>query len=117
MLGTNAITMIQELTRQGRGLISEAHLAYVYAKAGKKEDARETLDALLQRIERGYFAPYSVAEIYSALGEEEKAFEWLDRAYEERDPQQVRVKSNPAFDNLYSDPRWIQLLKKMGLVD
>jgi adenylate cyclase len=112
-----AITMIQELTHQGRGLISEAHLAYVYAKAGKKEDARETLDTLLQRIERGYFAPYSVAEVYSALEEEEKAFEWLDRAYEERDPQQVRVKSNPAFDNLHSDPRWIQLLKKMGLVD
>ena len=112
-----AITMIQEWTRQGRGHVSEAHLAYVYAKAGKKEDARETLDALLQRIERGYFAPYSVAEIYSALGEKEKAFEWLDRAYEGRDPQQVGVKSNPAFDNLHSDTRWIQLLKKMGLVD
>jgi len=59
-------------------------------------------------------AHYNLAKYYAMLGEKEQAIGWLDRYYELRAGEPF-LKVDPAFDNLRTDPRFIDLLKKMGL--
>ena len=56
-----------------------------------------------------------MALIHFALGENDKGFERLEKAYEERDSRLRKLKTDPIFDNVRSDPRFKELLKKMGL--
>ena len=65
--------------------------------------------------QRHYIDPYSVALIYTGLGEKDRAFEWLGRAYEERSSWLNHLKVEPGFDSVRSDPRFTELLKKVGL--
>ena len=51
---------------------------------------------------------------YALIGETEKAFEWLERGYRERDPRLLNLKFGPAFDPLRSDPRFDDLLRRIG---
>jgi hypothetical protein len=60
-----------------------------------------------------YF-PYQVAQDYARLGDTEKAFYWLNRCFQEGAGMNF-VKFDPAFDSLHSDPRFADLLRRMGL--
>ena len=55
--------------------------------------------------------------IYIGLGEKDKAFEWLDKAYEQREGWNIQLKVDPVFDSLRSDPRFQQMLDKVGFPD
>jgi hypothetical protein len=83
--------------------------------AGKREKAQEIIYEMLERSKRGSFAPNPIAGIYTGLGDKDKAFELLEKAYEERHPSLYALKSIPKFRSLHSDPRFTELLKKMGL--
>jgi serine/threonine protein kinase/Tfp pilus assembly protein PilF len=61
-----------------------------------------------------FYFPYQVAEDYARLGDKEAAFTWLHRCFEERAGMNF-VKFDPAFDSLHSDPRFADLLRRMGL--
>jgi hypothetical protein len=57
-----------------------------------------------------------VAWAYTMLGNKDKAFEWLNKAYEERNGQDViDLKCDPAYKNLRADPRFAALLRRIGL--
>ncbi len=60
-----------------------------------------------------------IASIYTQLGEQEKAFEWLEEAHEERSSLLFGLERNPfsPFDNLRGDPRFEDLLHRIGLTD
>jgi TolB-like protein/DNA-binding winged helix-turn-helix (wHTH) protein/Flp pilus assembly protein TadD len=61
-------------------------------------------------------SPGNVAAVYALAGQKDKAFEWLEKAYEERDGQDVTLlKCDPSFKNLRGDPRFSALLRRMGL--
>ena len=90
-------------------------LGHIYAIGGKKDKAYEFLSELEERSKKGYVSSFWVAVIYIGLGEIDKAFEWLEKAYEERDSNLIYVTIPPPFDPLRSDPRYKQLLIKMGL--
>jgi TolB-like protein/Tfp pilus assembly protein PilF len=90
-------------------------LGSAYALAGKKDKSQKILEKLLERSKRKYFSPYFIAMIYTRLGEKDKAFEWLEKACVERDPLMFPIKTVPDFESLRSDPRWMALLKRMGL--
>jgi len=62
-----------------------------------------------------YVTSSDMAVIHFALGDNDQGFERLEKAYEERDPQLKKLKTEPIYDNVSSDPRFIELLKKMGL--
>ncbi len=96
--------------------MSIAALGYAYAVIGKKNDAQNRLDQLKDLSKKKYVDPFDIALIYVGLGEKELAFEWLEKAYEERSMYMFLIKVDPFFDNLRSDPRYISLLEKMGLV-
>jgi serine/threonine-protein kinase len=91
-----------------------AALGYAYAVAGKKREARRVIDELQQRSKRSYISPTLIAFIYAGLGEKDQAFAWLERAFEGRDFVLVFVRVEPMFDRLRSDPRFADLMRRVG---
>jgi tetratricopeptide (TPR) repeat protein len=89
-------------------------LGWVYAVSGRQEKARSVLNRMLDIRAKRYVDGYLIGEVYAGLGEKEKAFEWLNKAYEEHAGQMIFIKFDPCFKNLHSDPRYKELLKKMG---
>jgi len=92
-----------------------ASLAYAYALSGKKQEALRIIEDLKQRSKRSYISPTVIAFIYAGLGENDQAFEWLEKAYNGRDFILVLLKVEPTFDRLRSDPRFEDLLRRVGL--
>jgi tetratricopeptide (TPR) repeat protein len=92
-----------------------AHLGNVYAAAGKKGEARKLLSELQQLGKRTYVSAYDMASIHVGFGDREQAFEWLEMAYGERSYLLAEIKNDPRMDSLRSDPRFIDLLRRIGL--
>jgi tetratricopeptide (TPR) repeat protein len=91
-----------------------AEFACTYAMAGKHEKARQILEQLTDPSKQKYVSPYDIATIYTCLGETEEAFDWLSRACEERSGLLVYLKVEPMLDRLRSDPRFTELLRRVG---
>ncbi len=89
-------------------------LGYALAKSGDPAQARALLEELLAASRSRYVAPYGVALIYNALGERDKTFEWLERGFEARDHKMNLLKVDPKWKNLYGDPRFEDLLRRLG---
>ena len=92
-------------------------LGYAYAVSGKRSEAREILDGLKKRYAEGAVPAGSVGVLYGALGEPNDAFAWLDKAYSERDPQLAYLKAGRRFEPLRKDPRFAELIHRVGLPD
>jgi hypothetical protein len=60
-------------------------------------------------------SPGGLASISMLAGEKQEALEWLEKAYEVRDPRLAGLKSNRMFNPLRSDPRFQDLLRRVGL--
>jgi serine/threonine-protein kinase len=99
----------------GRSSLMLGALGHAYAASGKQEEARKLLNELKQMSEPMCVPWYYIAAMYSDLGENDEAFEWLTRAYNEHDAWLVFLKVDPIWQTLRADPRYIALLKKMGL--
>jgi len=63
----------------------------------------------------GYISPYGIASLYADLGNKEHAFEWLNTAYQEHGHLLYGLRTDFAFDSLRSDPRYAELVRKIGL--
>jgi eukaryotic-like serine/threonine-protein kinase len=90
-------------------------VGYTEAKAGQKREAEERVSKLKAISKDTYVLSYRVARIQAALDQREETLTTLERAYEERDYYLPRLKVDPAFDNLRTDPRFKDLLRRMGL--
>ncbi len=90
-------------------------LGHAYAASGNKRKAEQILGQLTEQAKRGYISPYDLAVLYAGLADKEKAFELLDKAYEERSGFLVHMQWDPRFNNLHSDPRFAQLVRRIGL--
>jgi serine/threonine protein kinase/Tfp pilus assembly protein PilF len=93
----------------------EADLAFAFVKAGHKNEAKKILEEMLKGSEQAYVSPYYIGYIYIALEEDDQGFRWLNKAYEEKDSWLRYLKIEQAFDRVRSDPRFKELLKKIGL--
>jgi eukaryotic-like serine/threonine-protein kinase len=97
-----------------------AALGHAYGIAGKKKEAQEILDKLLEeklseKSERIYVSAYDIASVYIGLGDKDQTFDWLSKALEERSGFLVYIKCDRRFDELRSDARYEALLKRIGL--
>ncbi len=90
-------------------------LGYVYAAAGKKEEAHNVLVELQELSKARYVSPYNIAIIYAGLNDKDQAFEWLERAYQDRSFNMTLLRTETVLDNLRTDPRFKDLLKRMDL--
>jgi serine/threonine protein kinase/tetratricopeptide (TPR) repeat protein len=92
-------------------------LGYAYAVAGRRVEAQKVLDKLNGLSKQKYVAAVSKVGIYVGLGERNTAVEWLEKAYEDRSIGSTfsRIKLDPIFDPLRSDPRFVDLLHRINL--
>jgi eukaryotic-like serine/threonine-protein kinase len=90
-------------------------LGSVYAMSGQRYKALKMLDRLNELSQERYVSPFYRAIIYMGLGDKDQAFEHLEKAYLERESWMATLETFPLLDSLRSDPRFITLLKKMGL--
>jgi len=92
-----------------------AGLGHAYGIAGKRREAQEILEKLLEKSKQSYVSAYDIAAVYIGLGERDQAFEWLSKALAERSGFLVYIKCDHRFDVLRSDPRFLELMRKMNL--
>ena len=92
-----------------------ALIGHCYALAGKVERARAALKELQELAKRKYVQPYSIAMIYTGLGDKDQALACLEKAYDDRSSYMVYLKVEPVFDSLHSDPRFVDLIRRVGL--
>ncbi len=92
-----------------------AGLGHAYAVSGNGEGAEKTLGDLEMMAKEHFVSPYFVALVYSGLGDRDRAFKCLEKAYNERSDWLTYLKVDPPFDGLRSDPRFQDLLRRIGL--
>jgi tetratricopeptide (TPR) repeat protein len=92
---------------------SEATLAYAYALAGNKAEARRLLEALKQTARQRYVPPDWIAIAYAGLDDRDQAFAWLEKAYQEHSTLLPFLKVYSLFDRLRDDPRFQDLVRRM----
>jgi Flp pilus assembly protein TadD len=92
-----------------------AAMGHAYASAGQRAQAQKVLDRLKELAKQRYVAPSDIAMIYAGLGEKDQALAWLDRAYQERSWYMVLLNVDPRLDNLRSDARFQDLVRRVGL--
>ncbi len=92
-----------------------AALGHAYAVAHQAGEAKKILDQLKERSQQTYVQPSLIALIHVGLGDKNQAFDWLQKAYEDRSAGLLYLKVDPAFDSVRSDPRFIDLLRRVGL--
>jgi TolB-like protein/DNA-binding winged helix-turn-helix (wHTH) protein/tetratricopeptide (TPR) repeat protein len=88
-------------------------LAYAYARSGRRDKALEILNDLNNRLNNGFLNASEIALVYIGLGDKDQAMTWLEKAYGERFNPSVLIR--PSFDPLRSDPRFQNLLRRIGL--
>ena len=101
-----------ELT--GNKVKTEVSLFQIYAAAGQKKEVKKIID----QLETGKLSANDnrgMALIYAALGENDKAFHWLEKSYDMHEEALCSLKIDPKMDPLRSDPRFNELVKKIGL--
>jgi tetratricopeptide (TPR) repeat protein len=88
---------------------------FLLAISGRRREALDIIAQFKKLSESRYIDGCMVASVYAALGDKKRAFEWLNKAFEERSPSMAFLKVDPFFDNLRSDPRYPDLLRRVGL--
>jgi len=92
-----------------------AWLGHAYGVSGKKGEAHKLLNYLKESAKQRYVSPFYIAIVYKGVGEKDQAFEWLQKAYEDGSGWLVLLKADPVMDPLRSDPRYQDLLRRIGL--
>ena len=92
-----------------------AYLGHACARAGREVEAVRLLTELEARAHDTYVPSDYLGVVCLGLGQTDRAFEWLDKACDERALHLVFLGVDPLFDSLRSDPRFVDLLRTIGL--
>jgi eukaryotic-like serine/threonine-protein kinase len=103
------------LYKDSEGLALVKAVKQEYAKSGYRGAMKRLVALQEEQAKRIYVDPADLAANYAILGEKDPAFRWLEKAYGEKSGVLLLIKSAPDFDSLRSDPRYADLLKRMGL--
>ncbi len=98
---------------EGETTSFQIYLGYTYAMSGQREKALAILKNL--KTTKEYVSPAELAILYTGLGDKEGAFQSLERAYGAHDLQMQYLKVEPHYDSLRSDPRFTDLMRRVGL--
>ncbi|MGA2240393.1 MAG: tetratricopeptide repeat protein [Candidatus Bathyarchaeia archaeon] len=92
-----------------------AELGCAYGISGRVNEARKVLDELTGFLQQGYEVQSDIAQVYHGLGNREKTLDWLEKALEAQGRWTLELKVNPLWQDLRSEPRFLALLKNVGL--
>jgi len=101
------------ITNRSPGVIGV--LIRAYAHAGRRKDALRLLEELKQRRQKGYVPAGAFVNAYLGMEDREQAFAWLEHAYQEQSNILQFLRVHPYFDPLRDDPRFKDLLHRVGL--
>jgi len=90
-------------------------LVWAYAHTGRRADALRLLEELKKHQQTGYVPAAAFVHAYIGLGDNDEAFAWLERAYGEQSNFLIYLKVFPLFDPLRGDPRFQDLVRRVGL--
>jgi eukaryotic-like serine/threonine-protein kinase len=90
-------------------------LASIHAMAGRHREAEHVLEEVVTLARTEYVSPFAMAQPYLRLGQYDPAFEWLERAFEERSNGMAYLAVEPWLAPVRSDPRYHDLLRRVGL--
>lgn len=111
-----AIAEFQRATAlSGGSPLMKASLGHAFAKANRKDESRKILGELNELAQQRYVSSYERAAISVALGDERQAFQSLERAYEEHSFHMVYLKVWPQFSVIRSNPKFQNLVQRLGL--
>ncbi|HEY2013765.1 MAG TPA: tetratricopeptide repeat protein, partial [Bryobacteraceae bacterium] len=91
-------------------------LAYIDSLIGKREETRQILNRLLVLAKKYPISPGMIALVYSALDDREQTLIWLEKAYQRHSSMMVWLKVDPRFDRIRSDPKFQDLMRRVGLI-
>ena len=97
--------------------VTQVGLALAAACSGDRTAALAHIREAEQPTAAGYTSPYQVAICYSAIGDREAALSWLERSAGRREMQLLYLKYDPLFDRIRSDPRYLELERRVGLLE
>ena len=90
-------------------------LAIAYARSGKREEAMKTMGQMHELAKQRYVPAYGFGNAYAALGDRDQAFKWLERSLQDRGWEITYIRVDPGIDSLRSDPRFSDLVRRVGL--
>lgn len=91
-----------------------ASMAHALAVWGKRPNAEQLLDQLLNDSKKKYVSAYDIAVVYVGLADRERAFDWLNKAFDEHAGFMLYIRSDPRLKPLRSDPRFADLVRRLG---
>jgi TolB-like protein/Tfp pilus assembly protein PilF len=106
--------MQNAVSLSGRSTETLAGLAQAYGGAGRRADMQAILRELDEQSDQRYVSPYNLARVHAASGDHDLAFSRLERAWQERNPDLIELVSEPVFDPVRPDPRFTDLLRRVG---
>jgi TolB-like protein/DNA-binding winged helix-turn-helix (wHTH) protein/Tfp pilus assembly protein PilF len=113
---TKAISSMENAVRLSDGNTAYvARLGYTFARSGKPDRAREILEALTHPVATRYVSPYCLAVLCTGLGQTDQAFAHFEQAFRDRSFELPLLNIDPQVDALRSDPRFSDLVRRMGL--
>ncbi len=95
--------------------VTMAAIGNIYGLSHQRREALKILGELKELSKQKYVTSYGVALVYAGLGENDQALAWLNKGYAERTHWLVWLKLDPRWDSLRSDPRFQDLLRRVGL--
>ena len=110
--GLPADEKYSELSRNSA--MSLALLGYAYARIGERSQALHAIEQLTAASKQTYTPAFSFAWVYTGLGDRDHAFEWLEKAREERFTRLAYLRQEAFWEPLRSDPRFSELLRRIG---
>ncbi len=90
------------------------HRGNIYARQGRTADAQLIINQLKQEVQKSGIGRYEIALIFAGLADKDNAFAWLETAFQTRDKGMLYLKIDPCLDPLRSDPRFDELIKRVG---
>ena len=106
--------VVMNMKKNGRAEWAEAFAAG-YQKAKLKGACTALIEVLKNESQREYVAPNEIATYYALMGDRDHTFEWLEKGYAERSGRMEYIKAEDALDPFRSDPRYVDLLRRLGL--
>jgi TolB-like protein/Tfp pilus assembly protein PilF len=108
----SAISEFQKLGQQPHAL---GHMGNAYARMSRAAEADESISRLKEHVQADGIGRYEIALVYAGLGKKDEAFDWLEKSYASRDKGLTYLKIDPCIEPLRSDPRFHNLLRRVGL--
>ena len=109
-----AARSIENFRQLSQDPLADMALGHVYAVAGRKAEALKVASALEEKVRQNHVSSFLPAVVYAGLNDKDKAFYWLERAYQERSNWFLLIKVGRRMKNLHGDPRFDDLLKRIG---